>query len=70
VLAYFRLRVPLTITASMLCRLATGFFRHHVDDLVGGRWRAVDAGAEVGHQDELGYLAALVFERDGEARQA
>ncbi|MCY1540512.1 hypothetical protein D9M68_761580 [compost metagenome] len=40
-----------------------------MDDLVGGRWRGVDAGAEVRHQQELADAVLRGIERHHEARQ-
>ena len=42
----------------------------HMDNLVQGWWRHMDAGADIGHQQELTNPCPLVFERDHIARQA
>ncbi|KFB72690.1 MAG: hypothetical protein AW09_002123 [Candidatus Accumulibacter phosphatis] len=41
-----------------------------MDDLVGGRWRHVDAGAEIGDEKELRDLVALFFQRHHETGNA
>src|SRR5450755_4842033 len=58
---------PDVVHRMKFCQRAGG---RDVKDLVRGRWRRMDAGAEVRDEQELGHAGLALLERDDIARNA